>query len=138
MTEKVLIKARELAAAIAESTEFIAMRVAEQTVENDEAATQLFARYAEKKQELENVTCQEDPNFEKMGELTRELDAIKEELQSLPSAESAQVARNYFAKMMQTVNEELQKVLNPESASCSGNCSSCGASCGHNHGHHHH
>jgi len=138
MTEKVLIKARELAAAIAESTEFIAMRVAEQTVENDEAATLLFARYAEKKQELENVTCQEDPNFEKMGELTRELDAIKEELQALPSAESAQVARNYFAKMMQAVNEELQKVLNPESASCSGNCSSCGASCGHNHGHHHH
>lgn len=138
MTEKVLIKARELAAAIAESTEFIAMRVAEQTVENDEAATLLFARYAEKKQELENVTCQEDPNFEKMGELTRELDAIKEELQALPSAESAQVARNYFAKMMQAVNEELQKVLNPESSSCSGNCSSCGASCGHNHGHHHH
>lgn len=136
MTEKVLEKARELAAAIAESPEFIAMRVAEQTVENDEAATQMFARYAEKKAELEAVTCQEDPNFEKMGELTKELNAIKEELQALPSAESAQVARHYFSKMMQTVNEELQKVLNPESASCSGNCASCSSSCGHNHHHH--
>ena len=39
MTEKVLEKAKELALAIAESPEFIAMRVAEQTVEYDEVAT---------------------------------------------------------------------------------------------------
>ena len=135
MTEKVLEKARELAAAIAESTEFIALRVAETTVENDEAATQLFARYAEKKAELEAVTCQEDPNFEKMGALTKELNDIRDELQALPSAESAQVARKYFTLMMNAVNEELQKVLNPESSGCSGNCSSCGSSCGHNHHH---
>lgn len=135
MTEKVLEKAKELALAIAESPEFIAMRVAEQTVENDEAATQLFARYAEKKAELEAVTCEEDPNFEKMGELTNELNAIKDELQALPSAEGAQVARMYFSKMMQAVNEELQKALNPDASSCSGNCASCGSSCGHNHHH---
>ena len=135
MTEKVLEKAKELALAIAESPEFIAMRVAEQTVENDEVATQLFARYAEKKAELEAITCEDDPNFEKMGALTNELNAIKEELQALPSAEGAQVARMYFSKMMQAVNEELQKALNPE-GSCSGNCASCGSSCGHNHHHH--
>ena len=134
MNETVLNKARELAAEIAKSPEFIAMRVAEEGAAQNEELTTLFARYAEKEQDMEKLTCEDHPDFEKMGALSAEMQAIKDEIQSAPLAHAMQVAQRTFADMMRHVNAELQKVLAPEnSAGCGGNCASCHYGCSHQH-----
>lgn len=134
MSQNVLEKAKELAAAIAVSPEFIAMRVAEDAVSQNEELTELFAQYAEKQAELEGIVCQDSPDFEQMSTVSNELNALKEKVQSMPLSKAAQVARQNFNMLMRQVNAELQQVLAPgEGASCSGNCASCGSSCDHKH-----
>ena len=134
MSQFVLDKAKELAAVIAESPEFISMRVAEDAAAQDEVLVALFAKYAEKQAELEAVVCQEQPDFVQMEALSTELNQLKEQVQNAPLAKVMQTARQNFNAMMQQVNAELQKVLAPEGASsCSGNCSSCGSSCSSKH-----
>ena len=134
MSQNVIEKAKELAAIIAVSPEFISMRVAEDAASQDAELVSLFAQYAEKQGELEAIVCQDSPDFAKMEALSAELNALKEQVQNAPLAKTMQLARQKFNSMMQEVNAELQKVLAPESsASCSGNCASCGSNCSHSH-----
>ncbi|MBO2517710.1 MAG: hypothetical protein CW338_10680 [Clostridiales bacterium] len=127
MNEKVQAIARELAKEIASSKEFICMRMAEDAASNDPQVTDFAAKYYEKRQELEGLTAAENPDFDKMGQLTKELDEIQTEMKKLPLAAAMQRAQQEFQNMMNMVNQELSMVLSPEgaSSSCSGHCEGC-------------
>lgn len=129
MNQEVVLKARELAQLIFNSEEYNAMRKAEDAATQDVNLTQVFAKYEEKRAQMEALTVQEAPDFEQMGALSRELEEIQASFNELPAAKVLQSSRKGFTDMMQQVNAELQKVLQPEhnhEGGCSGECSSCG------------
>ena len=131
MNENVLAKAKELAAVIAVSPEFVAMRMAEDAASQDEGLVALYGEYAEKQEKIEEISSSEAPDYAELGKISNELSALKDEIQKSVLAKGMQDARRVFSDMMRGVNEELQKVLSPESDSCGGNCSSCGGHCHH-------
>ena len=132
MNEAVIKKAQELAQLIKKSDEFIGMRVTEDAATKDEQLTAAFMEYEEKHTELERISLKDPPDFDKMSELNREMEEIQARFQSYPMAKALQVARQQFTDMMDAVNNELKKVLAPESAGgCSGHCDSCGGGCHH-------
>lgn len=132
MNQAVIEKSQELAQLIAQSTEFISMRAAEEAAAQDEAMAELFGRYNELHQQIEQLSLAENPDFDQMGALTREMETVQEQLQAMPLAKAMQQARQGFTAMMQAVNAELSKVLSPHS-SCEGDCHSCGGHCEHCH-----
>lgn len=126
MNASVLLKAQELAQEIAKSPEYIAMRAAEDAASQDEALAQAASHYSELHQQLEDISMQENPDFDQMGALTREMEEVQQQLQALPLAAAMRSARQDFMAMMQAVNGELSKLLSPGGASsCSGDCHSC-------------
>ncbi len=131
MSQSVIEKAKELAGVIAQSPEYVAMRATEDAAGREEALTALFAQYDEIHRQIEEVTLQKEPDFDKMGALTRELETVQEQIKAQPMYQALQTARKAFSAMMAQVNAELSAVLNPNGGSggCSGNCSSC-SGCG--------
>lgn len=126
MNEKVQAIAKELAKEIASSKEFICMRMAEDAASNDNQVMEYAAKYYEKRQELEGLTTAENPDFDKMGQLTKEMDEIQTEMKKLPLAAAMQRAQQEFQNMMNMVNQELSSVLSPDGASsCTGHCEGC-------------
>ena len=127
MNQEVMEKAKELAAAIQMSQEDISMRVTEDAAMNNPDMTAVFARYQEKRSEVEALTMQKEPDFDQLGKLTKELQSIQDEFNAFPMAIAMQNSRKAFSDMMADVNAELSRVLAPDSNSgCSGNCSACG------------
>ena len=127
MNQAVIDKARELAAVLAKSPEYLSMRAAEEAAAKDDAIADAFGRYNDLHQQIERISMQETPDFDKMGELTREMESVQEQIQEMPLAKAMQRARGLFTELMQQVNIELSQVLNPNAGgSCSGNCGSCG------------
>jgi cell fate (sporulation/competence/biofilm development) regulator YlbF (YheA/YmcA/DUF963 family) len=93
MNQSVIEKAQELAQVIAKSPEFISMRASEDAASQDEAMTEAFGRYQEVHQKIEELSMQENPDFEKMGELSREMETIQAEIQNMPLAKAMQQAQ---------------------------------------------
>ena len=131
MSKSVIEKAQELAGVIAQSPEYITMRATEDAAGQDEPLAALFAQYDEIHRQIEEVTLQKEPDFDKMGALTRELEEIMEQIKAQPLYQAMQSARKQFSGMMAQVNAELSSVLNPNGnqGGCSGNCSAC-SGCG--------
>ena len=131
MSQSVIDKAKELAGVIAQSPEYITMRATEDAAGQDEILTALFAQYDEIHRQVEEVTLQANPDFDKMGALTRELEDVQEKIKAQPMYQALQGARKAFSAMMAQVNAELSAVLNPggNSGGCSGNCAGC-SGCG--------
>ena len=132
MNQSVIEKAQELAAVIAKSPEFISMRATEDAAAQDEAMVEAFGRYHELHHEIEEISMQENPDFDKMGALTHEMETVQAQIQEMPMAKAMQQAQQNFSAMMAAVNAELSKVLSPQS-SCDGDCHSCGGGCSHCH-----
>ena len=126
MNQSVIEKARELAQVIAQSPEYISMRAAEDAAAQDDALADAVGRYNDLHNQVERLSMQKEPDFEQIGAVTRELETVQEEIQSLPLAQAMQNARKAFSQMMQDVNATLSETLNPNSgSSCSGNCAGC-------------
>ena len=127
MNQSVISKAQELAAVIAMSPEYISMRAAEDAAGQDEALAELMGQYNDLHKQIERMSMQENPDFDEMGELTRQMETLQEQIQSLPIAQAMQSARKNFADMMAQMNAELSKVLNPAGSQggCGGNCAGC-------------
>lgn len=132
MNSAIIEKSRELGQLIAASPEFISMRATEDAAAQDETMAERFGRYNDLHQQIERLSMQENPDFDQMGALNREMEAVQEELQQLPLAQAMQNARQGFSSLMQAVNAELSKLLSPEH-SCEGDCHSCGGGCSHCH-----
>ena len=131
MSQNVLEKAKELAGVIAQSPEYIAMRATEDAAGQDEQLQELFVQYDGIHRDIEEITLQKEPDFDRMDELTRELEDVQARIKAQPMYQALQAARKQFSGMMAQVNAELSAVLNPNGSQggCSGNCSGC-AGCG--------
>ena len=127
MNQAVLEKAKELAAVIAQSPEYITMRATEDAAGQDENLSVLFDRYNALRSQVEEETMKKEPNFDAIGDLSRDLETVQEEIKKQPMYMALQGARKQFSEMMNGVNGELSAVLNPGGVSggCSGNCSAC-------------
>ena len=131
MSQSVIEKAKELAGVIAQSPEYITMRATEDAAGQEKALVALFAQYDEIHRQVEEVTLQANPDFDKMGALTRELEEIQEQIKAQPMYQALQGARKAFSAMMAQVNATLSAVLNPggSNGGCGGNCAGC-SGCG--------
>ena len=127
MNQAVLEKAKELAAVIAQSPEYITMRATEDAAGQDENLSVLFDRYNALRSQVEEETMKKEPNFDAIGDLSRDLETVQEEIKKQPMYMALQGARKQFSEMMNGVNGELSAALNPGGVSggCSGNCSAC-------------
>ena len=131
MSQQVIDKAKELAAIIAQSPEYIAMRATEDAAGQDETLKEMFRQYDSIHRDIEEATLKNDPDFDKIGSLTRDLDEVQQQIKAQPLYQALQQARKGFSDMMGQVNAELSSVLNPggSQGGCSGNCSAC-SGCG--------
>lgn len=127
MSQQVIDKAKELAGIIAQSPEYITMRATEDAAGQDEGMKALFARYDGIHRDIEEISLQKEPDFDRMDALTRELEEVQGQIKAQPMYQALQQARRGFSAMMAQVNAELSAVLNPNGAQggCSGNCSGC-------------
>ena len=128
MSENVMQKAQELANALRFSPEFILMRATEDAANQDEYLTSIYMEYERKRAEVEQLTVQDDPDFEVLKARTRELEELQARYNEHPLAKAVKQSRSDFAAMMREVNATLQQVLNPEGTQargCSGSCSTC-------------
>ena len=131
MSQAVIDKAKELAAIIAQSPEYITMRATEDAAGQDEGLQELFKQYDSIHRDIEDATLKNEPDFDKIGSLTRDLDTVQQQIKAQPLYQALQQARKGFSDMMSAVNGELSAALNPggSQGGCSGNCSACGG-CG--------
>ena len=131
MSQQVIDKARELADIIAKSPEYITMRATEDAAGQDEALQALFGQYDSIHREIEDATLKNEPDFDKIGSLTRDLDTVQQEIKAQPLYQALQQARKGFSDMMSQVNAALSATLNPggSQGGCSGNCGAC-SGCG--------
>ena len=128
MSDNVMQKARALAEALRFSPEFILMRAAEDAANQDTYLTGLYTQYEQLRAEVEQLTLQDDPDYEEMKARTRELEELQAQYNEHPLAQAVKQSRNDFAAMMREVNNTLQKALNPEGTKargCNGACSTC-------------
>ena len=131
MSQPVIDKAKELANIIAQSPEYITMRATEDAAGQDETLQELFKQYDAIHRDVEDATLKSEPDFDRIGSLTRDLDDVQQQIKAQPLYQALQQARKGFSDMMGQVNQELSSVLNPggSQGGCSGNCSACGG-CG--------
>ena len=131
MSQAVIEKAKELAGIIAQSPEYITMRATEDAAGQDEGLQELFKQYDSIHRDIEDATLKNEPDFDKIGSLTRDLDTVQQQIKAQPLYQALQQARKGFSDMMGAVNGELSAALNPggSQGGCSGNCAACGG-CG--------
>ena len=128
MSDNVMQKARALAEALRFSPEFILMRAAEDAANQDEYLTSLYTEYEQKRGEVEQLTMQDDPDYDEMKARTRELEELQARYNEHPLAKAVKQSRGDFGAMMREVNATLQQALNPEGTKargCDGACSTC-------------
>ena len=127
MSESVILKAKELAGVIAQSPEYITMRATEDAAGQQEDLQALFKKYDGIHRDIEEITLQKQPDFDKMDALARELEEVQQQIKVMPMYQALQSARKQFSDMMGQVNQELSAVLNPNGSQggCSGNCAAC-------------
>ena len=131
MSQAVIDKAKELASIIAQSPEYITMRATEDAAGQDETLQDLFKQYDSIHRDVEDETLKKEPDFDRIGSLTRDLDTVQQQIKAQPMYQALQQARKGFSDMMGQVNAELSATLNPggSQGGCSGNCAACGG-CG--------
>ena len=131
MSQAVIDKAKELAGIIAQSPEYITMRATEDAAGQDETLQELFKQYDSIHRDVEDETLKKEPDFDRIGSLTRDLDTVQQQIKAQPMYQALQQARKGFSDMMGQVNAELSATLNPggSQGGCSGNCAACGG-CG--------
>ena len=131
MSQAVIEKAKELAGVIAQSPEYITMRATEDAAGQQEDLQALFKKYDGIHRDIEEITLQKQPDFDKMDALARELEEVQQQIKAQPMYQALQDARKKFSGMMAQVNAELSAVLNPGGGNggCGGNCAGC-SGCG--------
>ena len=131
MSQAVIDKAKELASIIAQSPEYITMRATEDAAGQDETLQELLKQYDSIHRDVEDETLKKEPNFDRIGSLTRDLDTVQQQIKAQPMYQALQQARKGFSDMMGQVNAELSATLNPggSQGGCSGNCAAC-SGCG--------
>lgn len=127
MNQSVIEKARELASVIAKSPEYISLRATEDAAAQDQSLSALMDQYNALRSQVEEETMKKEPDFDRIGSLSRDLSDVQDQVKAQPMYQALQSARKQFSDMMGQVNGELSAALNPGGVSggCSGNCAGC-------------
>ena len=129
MNEKVMEKAKELARLIRFSPEYICMMAAQDAAAGEEALEAISREYDEKRRAVEDMTLQDDPDYEQIMAASRELEELRQQYNAHPLAQAVNQSRRDFNELMNAVNRELKAVLNPNGPDapqgCSGSCAGC-------------
>ena len=131
--DMVFQKTRELGQALVESDIYKHMKDMEnQAMKNQEAADTL-GKYLEKRNQIQEMLSQENPDPAVMKALSDEMDDLQDRLQMIDDIVQLNQARNEFSNLINQVNQVLQFIvtgtLDEPSTGCTGSCASCGGSC---------
>lgn len=127
--EKVLNQAEQLAEAILESEEYIAMRLAEQAAMKDEKATQLVAAYNEKRQAVESLLADANMDHGALAKAGEELQNVEHAIDENEALTKMRQTNDAFSEMMKKVNAIIRYVVTGEEEheeGCTGSCHTCG------------
>lgn len=133
---EVFLKTRELGEAILRSDVYQTMRALEESAMHNEEAALTMAEYMEKKQLIESLLLQENPDLDQLKVLSDDLDALKEKLTLIGDVQALTEARDEFSNLIEEVNKVLRFIVTGDMGAsddeCSGGCDSC-KGCGHLH-----
>lgn len=135
MNELILEKARELGEMIASSEEFQKMRNLEAEASADQEISDLYAQYADLRDQLRSLSMENEPNKEEISVLQSQAEAVEGKLSQQSKMKELDKARKSFNGLMDGINRTLQSLLEGdetydyESACGSGGCESC-SGCG--------
>lgn len=121
--------ARELGLALANSTEFIRMKNAQNAVELNEGINAALTELREKRERLVNILAEEETDNLEALRLTNDIDRLEGQLQDNPLFLELLEAQAAFSTVLRTINDEINACIGgetSESASCEGDCGSCG------------
>ena len=129
--------ARELGKKIQEDDRFIAMHVASQQCNADEALQNMIGEFNLKRMAINNEAQKEDRSEETLRTLNDELRAVYAEIMQNPNMAAYNNAKNELDALVQRVTTVITMSADGEdpdscdcdSCGCGGNCSSCGGGC---------
>ncbi|MPM30142.1 hypothetical protein SDC9_76687 [bioreactor metagenome] len=115
--------------ALANSAEFIRMKNAQNTVEQNEGINAALTELREKRERLVNILAEEETDNLEALRLTNDIDRLEGQLQDNPLFLELLEAQAAFSTVLRTINDEINACIGgetSESASCEGDCGSCG------------
>ena len=129
--------ARDLGKKIQEDDRFIAMHVASQQCDADEALQNMIGEFNLKRMAINNEAQKEDRSEETLRTLNDELRAVYAEIMQNPNMAAYNNAKNELDALVQRVTTVITMSADGEdpdtcdcdSCGCGDNCSSCGGGC---------
>lgn len=121
--------ARELGLALANSSEFIRMKQAQNNFEQNEAIALLMQELNEKRDRLISILADDDGDDLQAVSLTNDIERLEEQLKDSPLYSELIDAQTAFSNVLTAVNDEINACIGAqtsESSSCGGDCGSCG------------
>ncbi len=127
MNNTVNTQAELLGEAILASEEYIAMRMAEQAVIDDEEAQELIQAYTQRKQAFEKELAKKPLDNDAMAKAGEAVHESEEAISSHPLISLMRDRSADYQDMMQQINNTISRIINGEpEESCSGCCDGCG------------
>ena len=126
--------ARELGKAIQEDDRYLALRLATQSNDEDQALQDMIGEFNLKRVSLNQEVQKADKDQEKLNQLDREIKELYQKIMSYPKMVVYNGAKKEVDSMMNYINRILVMSVNgvdPDSVemsdvSCTGSCSTCG------------
>jgi len=119
-------QAELLGEAILASDQFIAMRLAEQAVMNDDKAQELIQLFSQRKDALQKEIAKKPMDEAAMAKAGEAVQEIEQAIGSHPLINAMREKSADYQDMMQQVNNVLARVINGEpEEGCSGCCEGC-------------
>ena len=126
--DMVFQKTRELGDALLASEIYQRMKAAEDKVMQNQEAAQAMGDLLEKRNSIQELMKQPNPDPGALKRLSDEMDELQERLQMMDDIVELTQARSEFTGLINQVNQVLQFIVTGrmEEESCGGDCSSCG------------
>ncbi len=121
--------ARELGLALANSSEFICMKQAQNNFEQNEAIALLMQELNDKRDRLISILADEEGDDLQAVSLTNDIERLEEQLKESPLYNELIDAQTAFSNVLTAVNDEINACIGAqtsESSNCGGDCGSCG------------
>jgi len=127
--DKIFEKTRELGQALLESEVYAKMKEAEAKAMQNMEAAEMMANYLEKRQQIQAMMEDENPDPGVMKRLSDEMDEIQEKLQMIDDITNLTIARSEFNQVIGQINQVLQFVvtgrMDEADGGCGGDCGGC-------------
>lgn len=130
--EEIIVKARELGAAIQQSDDFAAYMVAKNAADDDAELQDLLGQFNLKKMDLNRFVSAEEKDPARIAEINQKVKELYDEIIHHPAMIAYSVAKDELDRTVGFVQQiilESAAGIDPneiEQASCGGDCSACG------------